>query len=190
MTQKTIFPGGEATVTVNASESIIISNYGGGIAQIYYWNTFSNHPPAYRLQQTLNNSSVTLGPFSSEQTIKIDANNSTVNYNTGSIPVIVTDSTINQASGSFDATTGAIVLSDSYNANITYIGVGIYDVAFDNDMANTDYTVVITPYAANRQVYISTKTTGGFRIGHTSLTNVATDSSAILTFNVLSATIS
>lgn len=77
---------GNAEVTVPVSQSIAISNYGGGIASIYYWIVTANIPSAWKLQQTLNNGGVTLGPFTTAQDIRIEAGNSKVIYEIGTSP--------------------------------------------------------------------------------------------------------
>jgi len=82
----TIYPKGTADITVPAGQSIAISNFGGGIAQIYYLITAANAPPAFQFQQTLENSSVTLGAFSVETIVRIEANNSKVIYDVGVSP--------------------------------------------------------------------------------------------------------
>jgi len=82
----TIYPKGTADITVPAGQSIAISNFGGGIAQIYYLITAANAPPAFQFQQILKNSSVTLGAFSAETIVRIEANNSKVIYDVGASP--------------------------------------------------------------------------------------------------------
>jgi len=82
----TIYPKGTADITVPAGQSIAISNFGGGIAQIYYLITAANAPPAFQFQQILENSSVTLGAFSAETIVRIEANNSKVIYDVGVSP--------------------------------------------------------------------------------------------------------
>jgi len=82
----TIYPKGTADITVPAGQSIAISNFGGGIAQIYYLITAANAPPAFQFQQILENSSVTLGAFSAETIVRIEANNSKVIYDVGASP--------------------------------------------------------------------------------------------------------
>ena len=86
MANVTIYPQGVAEVTVPATQSIAITNYGGGIAKIYYLIENPNRPDVYQFQQTLNNSAVTLGAFSAATTVKIEANNSKVVYDVGSSP--------------------------------------------------------------------------------------------------------
>ena len=86
MASKTIYPQGIAEINVPASQSIAITNYGGGIAKIYYLIKDANRPDAYQFQQSLNDSSVTLGAFSVATTVKIEAGNSKVFYDVGSSP--------------------------------------------------------------------------------------------------------
>lgn len=86
MAVNTIYSNGVKEILVPATESIAISNYGGGIAKIYYLIRNANRPNAYKLQQTLENNAVTLGAFSSDTTVKIEANRSTVIYEVGTAP--------------------------------------------------------------------------------------------------------
>jgi hypothetical protein len=86
MAQTIIFPQGTAEITVPASQSIAISNFGGGIARIYYLINAVAFPPSFQFQQTLEDSSVTLGAFSAETIVKIEAGNSKVVYDVGSSP--------------------------------------------------------------------------------------------------------
>lgn len=86
MANKTIYPKGAAEFTVPASQSVAISNYGGGIAQIYYLIESANAPDAFQLQQTLENGAVVLGPFTAETVVRIEANNSKVIYDVGASP--------------------------------------------------------------------------------------------------------
>jgi hypothetical protein len=86
MAQKTIFPQGTVEVTVPAAQSIAISNYGGGVAKIYYLIEDANRPDAYQFQQNLNDSSVILGAFSVATVVKIEAGNSKVFYDVAVSP--------------------------------------------------------------------------------------------------------
>lgn len=86
MAISTIYSNGVNEVIVPATQSIAISNFGGGIASIYYLIVNANRPPAYQLQQTLNNSSVVLGAFADGMTIKIEAGASIVRYDVGASP--------------------------------------------------------------------------------------------------------
>lgn len=86
MAISTIYPNGVNEVIVPATQSIAISNFGGGIASIYYLIVNANRPAAYQLQQTLNNSSVVLGAFADGMTIKIEAGQSVVRYDVGASP--------------------------------------------------------------------------------------------------------
>lgn len=120
MSNKTINPHGIAEVNVPANQSIAISNFGGGIAQIFYLIESANFPDQYKLQQTLENSSVTLGPFSAGKTVKIEAGNSRVIYDVGASP----DTGIGNADrvGGYlpdtTATASTVAVRDS-NADIT-----------------------------------------------------------------------
>jgi len=86
MANQTIYPQGTNDITVPAAYSIAISNFGGGIAKIYYLIKAANAPPAFQFQQTLENSSVTLGAFSTETVVRIEAGGSKVIYDVGSSP--------------------------------------------------------------------------------------------------------
>lgn len=86
MSNKTIFIQGTAEVIVPATESISISNYGGGIAKIFYLIVTSNFPPAYQFQQAIENEGIILGPFAVATKVKIEALNSTVVYDIGASP--------------------------------------------------------------------------------------------------------
>lgn len=88
MTIATIYPRGEKILTVPANESIAISNYGGGRASIYYLIETANYPSVYTLHQTLVDSAVTLGAFTADQIIKIEAGNSKVLYEVGTAPTV------------------------------------------------------------------------------------------------------
>jgi hypothetical protein len=86
MSQTIIYPQGVAEITVPAAQSIAISNFGGGIAKIYYLIDKPSFPPAYQFQQTLEDSSVTLGAFSVQTVVKIESGNSKAVYDVGSSP--------------------------------------------------------------------------------------------------------
>lgn len=86
MSEETIYPGGIAEVLVPSAQSIAVSNYGGGIAEIYYLIISANFPPAYQLQRTLENTGIKLGPFTTATTVKIVANTSKVAYEIGASP--------------------------------------------------------------------------------------------------------
>lgn len=116
MANKTIYPHGVAEVTVPATESIAISNFGGGIAKIYYLIEEPNYPPVYQFQQTLENSSVTLGAFTNETIVKIEANGSKVIYDVATAP----DTGIGDA----DTLNGQ---AGSYYRNATNINAGTLD---------------------------------------------------------------
>lgn len=86
MAQTVIYPQGVAEITVPAAQSIAVSNFGGGIARIYYLIETTAFPDAWQLQQTLEDSSVTLGAFSVQTKVKIEAGNSKAVYDVGSSP--------------------------------------------------------------------------------------------------------
>ncbi|MGW8300416.1 MAG: hypothetical protein ACWGNO_00025 [Desulfobacterales bacterium] len=86
MALKTINPNGQVVVEIPATESIAISNYGGGIASIYYLIENANRPIAYQFQQTIENTGVVLGAFANGKTVKIESGGSTVIYDIGASP--------------------------------------------------------------------------------------------------------
>lgn len=86
MTQHTIYIGGSETVTVPATESIAVSNFGGGVAKIYYWIVAANVPDDWQYQQSIENEEVVLGPFSVAQLVRIDAGTSKVLFDIGASP--------------------------------------------------------------------------------------------------------
>lgn len=86
MAISTIYPNGQAEIDVPATESIAIANYGGGIAKIYYLIQNPNRPDAWQFQQTLNNTTVTLGAFATATKVKIESRNSTVTYEVATTP--------------------------------------------------------------------------------------------------------
>lgn len=86
MGQQTIYPGGSVEVLVPDGQKIALANYGGGIAQIYYKVGGGNVPPAWQFQQTLQNAAVTLGTFTGDQWVRVDANNSMVIYEVAVTP--------------------------------------------------------------------------------------------------------
>jgi hypothetical protein len=86
MALSTIYPNGVIEIDIPATQSIAVSNYGGGIASIYYLVENANRPSAYKLQQTLENAGVVLGAFAAGQKLKIEAGSSTVIFDVGSSP--------------------------------------------------------------------------------------------------------
>lgn len=86
MTQQTIYIGGSETVTVPATESIAVSNFGGGVAKIFYWVVAANVPDDWQYQQSIENEEVVLGPFSVAQLVRIDAGTSKVLFDIGASP--------------------------------------------------------------------------------------------------------
>lgn len=115
MAISTIYPNGVNEVIVPATQSIAISNFGGGIASIYYLIVNANRPAAYQLQQTLNNSSVVLGAFADGMTIKIEAGPSVVRYDVGASPDtgIGDADTLNGLASDTAATADTIAARDS-----------------------------------------------------------------------------
>lgn len=86
MALTTIYPNGIAEISIPATQSIAISNYGGGIARIYYLIQNANRPDAWQFQQTLEDSAVTLGAFANGQAIMIESGPSKVIYEVGASP--------------------------------------------------------------------------------------------------------
>lgn len=86
MANQTIYPRGSKDISVPSSQSIAISNFGGGMAKIFYQVTNANQPPAFQFQQTLENSSVTLGPFSTGKIVRIESGASKIIYDVGASP--------------------------------------------------------------------------------------------------------
>lgn len=82
----TIYPQGVKALELTAGQSIALSNFGGGIAKIYYLIETTNYPDAWQFQQTLENSSTILGPFADGKKIKIESGNSKVIYDIGTSP--------------------------------------------------------------------------------------------------------
>lgn len=115
MAISTIYPNGVNEVIVPATQSIAISNFGGGIASIYYLIVNANRPASYQLQQTLNNSSVVLGAFADGMTIKIEAGPSVVRYDVGASPDtgIGDADTLNGLASDTAATADTIAARDS-----------------------------------------------------------------------------
>lgn len=115
MAISTIYPNGVNEVIVPATQSIAISNFGGGIASIYYLIVNANRPAAYQLQQTLNNSSVVLGAFADGMTVKIEAGPSVVRYDVGASPDtgIGDADTLNGLASDTAATADTIAARDS-----------------------------------------------------------------------------
>lgn len=88
MGQQTIWPNGEREITVPLGEKIAISNYGGGLAEIFSKVYNAGNPDYYSIDQRIENSSVVLGPYSRDQEIRIEANGSKVIFDVGADPAI------------------------------------------------------------------------------------------------------
>jgi outer membrane lipoprotein SlyB len=171
MANETIFPQGTAKITVPATESIAISNFGGGIAKIYYLIEDANRPDAYQFQQNLNDSSVTLGAFSVSTTVKIEAGNSKVIYSVGAAP----------DTGVGDADTLGGLLPTQFIRSDTA------------DDVNDVLTYTVGP-VINNTIYITIKESGGtaravigidgsniFQVGNTNnTTNIKSSGSVII----------
>jgi hypothetical protein len=179
MAQETIYPQGTAIFDVPATQSVAISNFGGGIAKIYYLIDVSNQPNRYRFQQTLNNTSITLGPFSNGKTIKIESGNSRVFYDAGSSPDtgIGDADTLNGLASDSSDTASTIAARDS-NADITANAFESTQTTGTAPLTVTSITVVPNLNADQADGYDASETS-------TVSTLAARDASANLTANVL-----
>lgn len=87
MAKTTIFPGGSKEVLVTYGNKVFITNFGDGQAVISYLSPPGNVPQKWDEQQRIENESVLLGTFSADQWVRIEALNSTVQYEIGTNPV-------------------------------------------------------------------------------------------------------
>lgn len=131
MTQQTIYIGGSETVTVPATESIAVSNFGGGVAKIYYWIVAANVPDDWQYQQSIENEEVVLGPFSVAQLVRIDAGTSKVLFDIGASP----------ATGTPASTLGGLTAAQFVRSDAS------------DDLTGTDYNL-------NNQTFINGRDTG------------------------------
>lgn len=81
--------GGKQDILVPSGSKIAIGSYGDGIASIFYKSgPGNNNPDTYYLQQTLTNGEVTLGTFTADRYVSIDAGADDVFYAVGTAPVL------------------------------------------------------------------------------------------------------
>lgn len=81
--------GGKQDILVPSGSKIAIGSYGDGIARIYYKSGPGNgNPDTYYLQQTLQNAEVTLGTFTADRYVLIEAGSDDVFYAVGTAPVL------------------------------------------------------------------------------------------------------
>lgn len=81
--------GGKQDILVASGSKIAIGSYGDGVASIYYKSgPGNNNPDTYSLQQTLTNGEVTLGTFTADRYVSIDAGADDVFYAVGTAPVL------------------------------------------------------------------------------------------------------
>jgi hypothetical protein len=103
MAQTIIYPYGTATFTIDAGEYGIIAAYEGD-AKIYLGISDPNMPTTYSYSQTVTNTEVTLGTYSADQSVRVEAGPGKVYYNTGASPTISLP-TSNTITGTGDPTT-------------------------------------------------------------------------------------
>lgn len=161
MATKTIYPNGNAIFTVPATQSVAISNFGGGIAQIYYLLINANAPDAYQLQQTLQNSSVTLGAFTTDTVVKIEANGSKVIYDVGSSPDtgIGDADTLNGLTSSSTTAADTIVARDS-SGKIAANGATVTDNAPAYELFESDSSTAAKFIISGGGVFIQAGASG------------------------------
>ena len=81
--------GGKQDILVPSGSKIAIGSYGDGKASIYYKSGPGNgNPDTYYLQQTLQNAEVTLGTFTADRYVQIEAGSDDVFYAVGTAPVL------------------------------------------------------------------------------------------------------
>lgn len=81
--------GGKQDILVPSGSKIAIGSYGAGVASIFYKSgPGNNNPDTYYLQQTLTNAEVTLGTFTADRYVSIDAGADDVFYAVGTAPVL------------------------------------------------------------------------------------------------------
>ena len=88
MAQEIIYPYGSKAVNVTAGEYLEVAALEGK-AKIYLGVDDPNMPLTYTYSQTIENEQVTLGTYSTDQMVRIDAKAGPVYYNTGAAPEVV-----------------------------------------------------------------------------------------------------
>lgn len=104
MTQVIVYPYGTADVTVTAGQYLTVSALEGK-AKIYLGVSDPNMPTTFSYSQTLDQQEVTLGTYSTDQIVRIDAKAGKVIYDTGATPAINTPISTITAPSDGDATT-------------------------------------------------------------------------------------
>lgn len=189
MASLTINPYGLHEITVPAGESIAISNYGGGIAKIYYLIEDPNRPNIYKLQQTLNNSAVTLGAFAAGKKIKIEANRSTVIYEVASSPSpnpYALDAEVVHLTGA-ESVSGKIFTGDvTMNADFI-LAYGKYIRGKDSGGTNrTVFTLNGNEFTFGGNAYpVNTLTDGTLKYNNATLASGSIDTTATQTITVV-----
>ncbi|MGW8300426.1 MAG: hypothetical protein ACWGNO_00075 [Desulfobacterales bacterium] len=103
MAQTIIYPYGTADVNVTVGEKIIIGSYEGD-CKIYLGVDDPNMPLTYSYSQTLTETEVTLGTYSTDKMVRIQNGAGKTYYNTGASPTISLP-TSNTITGTGDPTT-------------------------------------------------------------------------------------
>ncbi|MBT8342943.1 MAG: hypothetical protein KJP07_23285 [Desulfatitalea sp.] len=87
MSQLKIASYGSVEVTVLTTQSIVLSCYGGRASVIYLLTT-ANFPDKWLFQRFVENEEVTLGPFSTDQKIRLEVRGAPLSYNIGANPTL------------------------------------------------------------------------------------------------------
>lgn len=88
MTQQIVFPYGDATVSLTATQSIAVRTSGpGNPAKVYRAAGFPNYPNSWVLLGEISDNEQVYGPFTGGGTVKIEAGPNQVFYNVDAYPV-------------------------------------------------------------------------------------------------------
>lgn len=121
MTQVIIYPYGSKEVNVPVGEYIQIAALSGK-AKIYLGVDDPNMPLTYSYSQTLNKTQVTLGTYSTDKMVKIDAGPGQVIYDVGSSPSITqTVGTLTPTSDGDATTTDQITAAGLFALNTAQV---------------------------------------------------------------------
>ena len=121
MTQVIIYPYGTKDVNVPVGEYIKIASLEGK-AKIYLGVDDPNMPLTYSYSQTLNQTQVTLGTYSTDKMIRIDAGAGQVIYDVGSSPSITqTVGTLSPTSDGDATTTDQITAAGLFALNTAQV---------------------------------------------------------------------
>ncbi len=121
MTQIIIYPYGTADVNVPVGEYIKIASLEGK-AKIYLGVDDPNMPLTYSYSQTLNQTQVTLGTYSTDKMIRIDAGAGQVIYDVGASPSITqTVGTLSPTSDGDATTTDQITAAGLFALNTAQV---------------------------------------------------------------------